>query len=293
MVFFICDVCQETLKKNAVDKHCTRCRDCWYLSCVDCGKVFAGEEFRSHTSCISEAEKYQGALYKGNKKKNGKVDPQEKWMNSVRKAATSSKGSRIVVDMLRYLNNQDNVPRKEKKFMNYLKNSYRQQASQNDFKTVWDVIYKIHHEDDSNNNNNNSNNKKRANTEVSNNGNKDNNNNHNDKNNSDDAPVSGNKKKKQKMDDKPDDNNNISNVKEITEWKSWKSSIRTLLRNQTNRKGEFKSIRKLVLKLHKKLNKGNDESSLSKKELKNIFLEKVLKDKRIELNDDATTLKLV
>jgi len=31
MVFFICDVCQETLKKSAVDKHCMRCRDCWYL----------------------------------------------------------------------------------------------------------------------------------------------------------------------------------------------------------------------------------------------------------------------
>ena len=32
-----------------------------------------------------------------------------------------SKGSRTIVDMLRYLNNQDNIPRKEKKFMNYLK----------------------------------------------------------------------------------------------------------------------------------------------------------------------------
>ena len=144
MVFFICDVCQETLKKSAVDKHCMRCRDCWYLSCVDCGKVFAGEEYRSHTSCISEAEKYQGALYRGNKKKNGKVDPQEKWMNSVRKAATSSKGSRTIVDMLRYLNNQDNIPRKEKKFMNYLKNSYRQPGAQSEFKKVWDIIYKIH-----------------------------------------------------------------------------------------------------------------------------------------------------
>ena len=100
-------------KKSAVDKHCCqRCRDCWYLSCVDCGKVFAREEYRTHTSCISEAEKYQGALYRGNKKK--KADPQEKWMNSVSKAAATAKGSSAVIDMLRYLSNQENVPRKEK-----------------------------------------------------------------------------------------------------------------------------------------------------------------------------------
>ena len=46
-----------------VDKHCMQCRACWVLTCVDCSKDFAGEEFRAHTSCMSEAEKYQGKLY--------------------------------------------------------------------------------------------------------------------------------------------------------------------------------------------------------------------------------------
>ena len=46
-----------------MDKHKLKCRDCWVLTCVDCSKDFKGEEFRLHTACISEAEKYQGKLY--------------------------------------------------------------------------------------------------------------------------------------------------------------------------------------------------------------------------------------
>lgn len=35
------------------------------VSCQDCMKVFRGDEYKAHVSCVSEAEKYQGALYKG------------------------------------------------------------------------------------------------------------------------------------------------------------------------------------------------------------------------------------
>ena len=31
---------------------------------MDCGRDFYGDEYASHTKCISEAEKYQGALFK-------------------------------------------------------------------------------------------------------------------------------------------------------------------------------------------------------------------------------------
>lgn len=34
---------------------------------ADCSTTFNGQEYKTHTSCISEAEKYQGALYKGKK----------------------------------------------------------------------------------------------------------------------------------------------------------------------------------------------------------------------------------
>ena len=61
MVSFICDACQETVKKNKVDAHSWRCKNCWVLSCVDCGVRFEGEAYKAHTSCISEAEKYHTA----------------------------------------------------------------------------------------------------------------------------------------------------------------------------------------------------------------------------------------
>ena len=284
MVFFICDVCQETLKKSAVDKHCQRCRDCWYLSCVDCGKVFAGEEYRTHTSCISEAEKYQGALYRGNKKK--KADPQEKWMNSVSKAAATAKGSSAVIDMLRYLSNQENVPRKEKKFMNYLKNSYRQAGSQRNFKAVWDIIHKIHVDGDTSVNQNQNNEKKRS---------------------ADTANIDANATKKQKVSEDKQSKDIVNEEKcgegskehgneiAIKEWKSWKSVIRTTLRNQ-GRQGKLKKIRKIVLKLYKKFHSNESsakESVLSKKDLKVIFGEKCNKDKRVEVSDDGEVLRLL
>ncbi len=65
MVFFVCNGCNESLKKNQVDRHASRCRDCWAVTCVDCSVTFPGNEYASHTSCVSEAQKYEGSLYKG------------------------------------------------------------------------------------------------------------------------------------------------------------------------------------------------------------------------------------
>lgn len=68
MVSFYCDGCGDVIKKPKVPNHIIRCRRSYSFSCIDCNKVFKGEEFKAHTSCISEAEKYQGKLYKGPKK---------------------------------------------------------------------------------------------------------------------------------------------------------------------------------------------------------------------------------
>jgi hypothetical protein len=46
MVYFVCESCQETLKKNQVDIHASRCRGCWAVSCVDCSKVFEGDSYK-------------------------------------------------------------------------------------------------------------------------------------------------------------------------------------------------------------------------------------------------------
>ncbi|KAI9475253.1 hypothetical protein LPJ78_005308 [Coemansia sp. RSA 989] len=66
MVSFVCNYCQETIKKPKLDAHTKRCRNASF-SCIDCGVDFAGTTYRQHTSCMTEAEKYEGKLHKKNK----------------------------------------------------------------------------------------------------------------------------------------------------------------------------------------------------------------------------------
>ncbi|KAG1710644.1 hypothetical protein DVH05_013368 [Phytophthora capsici] len=124
MVFFVCEGCNETLKKNKVDAHAGRCRNCWAVSCVDCSVVFEGNDYAAHTSCISEAEKYEKSLFQGdkNKSKSGKKQtPQERWMDAVQSATCPE--DRKVQDVLTRIAGYDNVPRKKNKFVNFVTNS--------------------------------------------------------------------------------------------------------------------------------------------------------------------------
>ncbi|SMN20661.1 similar to Saccharomyces cerevisiae YCR087C-A Putative protein of unknown function [Maudiozyma saulgeensis] len=77
MVTFNCEVCNATVPKKNTEKHYYRCPNAYY-TCIDCSKTFEdGVSYKQHTSCISEDEKYQKALYKGANKKGkpkGKVE---------------------------------------------------------------------------------------------------------------------------------------------------------------------------------------------------------------------------
>ncbi|KAK2464340.1 hypothetical protein APHAL10511_003797 [Amanita phalloides] len=66
MVSFNCNVCSDVIKKPKLDQHYSRCKSSF--DCIDCSKTFnSPAEWKDHTSCISEAEKYQKSLYKGPK----------------------------------------------------------------------------------------------------------------------------------------------------------------------------------------------------------------------------------
>lgn len=82
MVFFCCNACGQSVKKNAVEKHWqAECARCWILSCLDCGKDFVGDDYKTHTSCVTEAEKYQGDLFKGEKGGVSKGEKkQQEWL---------------------------------------------------------------------------------------------------------------------------------------------------------------------------------------------------------------------
>ncbi|WEW56785.1 hypothetical protein PRK78_002239 [Emydomyces testavorans] len=63
MVSFQCEACGDVFTKKKLDPHRSQCRGATF-SCLDCMVHFQGTEYRSHTTCMSEAQKYQGTLYK-------------------------------------------------------------------------------------------------------------------------------------------------------------------------------------------------------------------------------------
>jgi cell growth-regulating nucleolar protein len=78
------------------------------------------DDYRVHTSCVSEAERYEKTVYKGNKK-NAKKNPQEAWTDLIAEAAKSA--PLALKSYMQRLAELDNVPRKEKPFRNWAANS--------------------------------------------------------------------------------------------------------------------------------------------------------------------------
>ncbi|KAF7530509.1 hypothetical protein PCG10_000009 [Penicillium crustosum] len=71
MVSFSCEACGDVLTKKKLDPHRGQCRGASF-TCIDCMVHFYGLEYRAHTSCMTEAQKYQGALYKEKPQKGKK-----------------------------------------------------------------------------------------------------------------------------------------------------------------------------------------------------------------------------
>lgn len=97
MVSFSCEVCNDTVIKKKLDQHTQRCHGA-YFTCIDCSTTFGGTDYRSHTLCISEAEKYEKALYKGKKTKPAaketKPEPKPEPKPEVKEPVKTSKKSK-------------------------------------------------------------------------------------------------------------------------------------------------------------------------------------------------------
>uniref|UniRef100_G3P3D0 Ly1 antibody reactive homolog (mouse) n=1 Tax=Gasterosteus aculeatus aculeatus TaxID=481459 RepID=G3P3D0_GASAC len=119
MVFFTCNACGESLKKAQVDKHVGMCRGCQVLSCIDCGKDFCGDDYKNHTRCISENQKYGG---KGFEAKANKGDvKQQQWIQRVHDAMNKPGVSTKLKGVLQQISSYENVPKKKAKFQNWMK----------------------------------------------------------------------------------------------------------------------------------------------------------------------------
>ena len=118
MVFFICE-CQETLKKAAVERHRFSCRRCVAVTCVDCNVRFSLDDYGSHMTCVTEAQKYEKTAYR---ERPAKRDPQAEWVAVVAVAAAAGGEHARTLSSLA---NFSNVPRKVKPFIAFAKNSLR------------------------------------------------------------------------------------------------------------------------------------------------------------------------
>ncbi|KAK1175267.1 cell growth-regulating nucleolar protein [Acipenser oxyrinchus oxyrinchus] len=123
MVFFTCNACGESIKKNQVEKHLNSCRNCQCLSCIDCGKDFWGDDYKNHLKCISEDQKYGG---KGYAAKSNKGDvKQQQWIQRIHEAMNKPDINPKVRGILKEVSSYDNVPRKKARFQNWMKNSLK------------------------------------------------------------------------------------------------------------------------------------------------------------------------
>ncbi|KAI1000435.1 hypothetical protein K3495_g7759 [Podosphaera aphanis] len=98
MVSFSCEGCGDILTKKKLDSHKNQCYGASF-TCLDCMVNFPAFEYRSHTSCITEAQKYQGALYRPEKEKKPKPNtakPQVPTIANANERNTSSNDSAIV-----------------------------------------------------------------------------------------------------------------------------------------------------------------------------------------------------
>ncbi|TRY63558.1 hypothetical protein TCAL_08201 [Tigriopus californicus] len=128
MVFFTCNACGESLKKNQVEKHYMhKCRRCEVLTCVDCHKDFPGDSYQAHTKCITEDEKYSAKGWAPKASANKGEKKQLQWISNLQalvdeNAATLDGETRKILDTVMQ---HDNIPRKKAKFMNFVKNILR------------------------------------------------------------------------------------------------------------------------------------------------------------------------
>lgn len=140
MVFFTCDSCGSALKKAQVEQHMYSCGK--VVSCIDCLKEFRGNDFKAHTKCISEEEKYNGPDWKAPSSRNKGEKKQIAWVETVNAVLESGKNKFTPSQMglLKIVAKHDNVPRKKPKFMNFIRNIAKSSFDQYTVEAVFDCL---------------------------------------------------------------------------------------------------------------------------------------------------------
>ena len=110
---------------------------CWTGFSDSAISLIPTDDYRSHTSCLTEVERYEKR--DPAKRKATKQTPQEAWMDlltdSVAGAPTHLR------QHLSEISTRDNVPRKEKQFRNFVANSMR--ISKSSVDQIWNYLKEL------------------------------------------------------------------------------------------------------------------------------------------------------
>lgn len=145
MVYFTCNACGTSLKKNQVEKHYMhQCRRCEVLTCIDCQKDFPGDAYKVHTSCISEEEKYSAKGWQPKANANKGAKKQAAWLERLETLVEKMDGSldkdvKVVLDAIQ---GYENIPRKRAKFINFCKNVLSRKFAPASIEKTWDLFEK-------------------------------------------------------------------------------------------------------------------------------------------------------
>ncbi|RFU33581.1 hypothetical protein B7463_g2718, partial [Scytalidium lignicola] len=108
MVSFSCEACGDVLTKKKLDPHRNHCRGASF-TCIDCMIHFQGTDYRAHTSCMTEAQKYQGALYRPEKDKSNKNRPNNKNAQQPQVQTPTQERSQALIPRKAYIQDEDDV----------------------------------------------------------------------------------------------------------------------------------------------------------------------------------------
>lgn len=105
---------------------------------MDCLKDFKGDEFKVHTQCISEEERYSAKGFVAKPNKNKGAQKQESWTETLQNLLNKPGLDHQTKNIIERIAAQTNVPRKKPKFVNFVKNSMK--ISMDNANKVWNVV---------------------------------------------------------------------------------------------------------------------------------------------------------
>lgn len=240
------------------------------LICV----ISTSDDYRGHTSCVSEAEKYEKSTYNGPKKNdtsNRKLTPQESWMSIISESLKSCPPN--LTSYIETIASFENVPRKEKPFRNFASNSLKLYGHDGEaiITSLWKHFSAVRQKQT----------EKKEESKKS-------------------QSCEENNKKSQSVDEEGKNSNDKENskslgksgdearIKSIPDKKAVTKAIKKALKTAPKHELKFKKLRKMIKADFE--DESLQSNSLGKVEWKKIIKESIMSKKRLKLDGKMVTL---